>query len=129
LPFVAVNAVDSLEEGLRRGNAVDYGLTAGFYGDDEAELEAFLRGAEAGVLYANRRSGATTGAWPGYQTFCGWKGSGVDSKGGLGPYTIPRYMREQSLTIMHEGAWDDMRAGMEKAWARMHDAFTKALKR
>ena len=43
---------------------------------------------------------STTGAWPGYQTFCGWKGSGVDSKGGLGPYTIPRYMREQSLTVM-----------------------------
>jgi 1-pyrroline-5-carboxylate dehydrogenase len=101
LPFVAVNPVDSLEEGLRRGNAVIYGLTAGFYGDDEAELETFLRSAEAGVLYANRRSGATTGAWPGYQTFCGWKGSGVDSKGGLGPHTIPRYMREQSLTIMH----------------------------
>ena len=51
-----------------------------------------------GVRY--RRSGATTGAWPGFQTFCGWKGSGVDSKGGLGPWTIPRYMREQSLTIM-----------------------------
>jgi 1-pyrroline-5-carboxylate dehydrogenase len=101
LPFVAVNAVDSLEEALRRGNAVDYGLTAGFYGDDKTELETFLRTAQAGVLYANRRSGATTGAWPGYQTFCGWKGSGVDSKGGLGPYTIPRYMREQSLTIMH----------------------------
>jgi 1-pyrroline-5-carboxylate dehydrogenase len=100
LPFVSVNAVDSLEEGLRRGNSVVYGLTAGFYGD-ETELERFLEGAEAGVLYANRRSGATTGAWPGYQTFCGWKGSGVDSKGGLGPHTIPRYMREQSLTIMH----------------------------
>lgn len=100
LPFVAVNPVDSLEEGLGQGNAVIYGLTAGFYGD-EAELDMFLRKAEAGVLYANRRSGATTGAWPGYQTFCGWKGSGVDSKGGLGPYTIPRYMREQSLTVMH----------------------------
>jgi 1-pyrroline-5-carboxylate dehydrogenase len=99
LPFVSVNAVDSLEEGLTRGNAVIYGLTAGFYGD-EAELETFLSRAEAGVLYANRRSGATTGAWPGFQTFCGWKGSGVDSKGGLGPHTIPRYMREQSLTIM-----------------------------
>jgi 1-pyrroline-5-carboxylate dehydrogenase len=99
LPFVSVNAVDSLEEGLRRGNAVVYGLTAGFYGD-ETELQTFLDKAEAGVLYANRRSGATTGAWPGYQTFCGWKGSGVDSKGGLGPYTIPRYMREQSLTVM-----------------------------
>lgn len=99
LPFVSVNAVDSLEEGLTRGNAVKYGLTAGFYGD-EAELETFLTSAQAGVLYANRRSGATTGAWPGFQTFCGWKGSGVDSKGGLGPWTIPRYMREQSLTIM-----------------------------
>jgi 1-pyrroline-5-carboxylate dehydrogenase len=32
----------------------------------------------------------------GVQSFCGWKGSG----GGLGPFTIPRYMREQSLTIM-----------------------------
>jgi chromosome segregation ATPase len=28
-----------------------------------------------------------------------------------------------------EGAWEDMRAGMEKAWARVHDAFTKTLKR
>jgi 1-pyrroline-5-carboxylate dehydrogenase len=101
LPFVAVNPVDSLEEGLRCGNAVIFGLTAGFYSDDKAELDTFLNTAQAGVLYANRRSGATTGAWPGYQTFCGWKGSGVDSKGGLGPYTIPRYMREQSLTIMH----------------------------
>ena len=53
------------------------------------------------MLYANRRSGATTGAWPGFQTFCGWKGSGVDNKGGLGPWTLPRYMREQSLTLMH----------------------------
>ena len=68
--------------------------------DAKSELEKFFRSAEAGVLYANRRSGATTGAWPGFQTFCGWKGSGVDGKGGLGPYTIPRYMREQSLTNM-----------------------------
>ena len=58
---------------------------------------------EAGVLYVNRRTGATTGAWPGVQSFCGWKGSGVDGKGGLGPFTIPRYMREQSLTIMRGG--------------------------
>jgi len=26
---------------------------------------------EAGVLYVNRASGATTGAWPGYQSFGG----------------------------------------------------------
>jgi hypothetical protein len=34
-------------------------------------------------------------------SFRGWKGSGVDGKGGLGSYTIPRYLREQSITIMH----------------------------
>jgi 1-pyrroline-5-carboxylate dehydrogenase len=52
------------------------------------------------VLYANRRSGATTGAWPGIQTFCGWKGSGVSNKGGLGPFYLPQFMREQSRTIL-----------------------------
>ena len=30
---------------------------------------------EAGVVYVNRRAGATTGAWPGVQPFGGWKGS------------------------------------------------------
>lgn len=59
----------------------------------QKEIDLFLARAEAGVLYVNQRSGATTGAWPGYQSFCGWKGSGVDGKGGLGPYAIPRYMR------------------------------------
>jgi 1-pyrroline-5-carboxylate dehydrogenase len=102
LPLLSVQPFDRLEEAIERGNSVLYGLTAGIYTEDKEELDCFLRSAEAGVLYANRRSGATTGAWPGYQTFCGWKGSGVDSKGGLGPYTIPRYMREQSLTIMHK---------------------------
>lgn len=103
LPFLSVQPFDDLKDAISRGNSVVYGLTAGFYSQDQKEIDQFLATAEAGVLYVNRRSGATTGAWPGYQTFCGWKGSGVDSKGGLGPYTIPRYMREQSLTIMHAG--------------------------
>jgi 1-pyrroline-5-carboxylate dehydrogenase len=102
LPFLSVQSMESLSDGIAQGNAVIYGLTAGIYSEDEKELEQFFRTAQAGVLYTNRRSGATTGAWPGFQTFCGWKGSGVDGKGGLGPYTIPRYMREQSLTIMRK---------------------------
>jgi len=32
------------------------------------------------VTYANRPQGATTGAWPGYQAFGGWKGSGNTGK-------------------------------------------------
>src|SRR2546430_7290992 len=39
-----------------------------------------LDNAEAGVMYVNRPQGATTGAWPGYQAFGGWKGSGSTGK-------------------------------------------------
>jgi len=55
---------------------------------------------EAGVLYVNRRTGATTGAWPGVNSFCGWKGSGITGKGGCGPYYVQQFMREQSRTQM-----------------------------
>ena len=100
LPFLVGRPCDGLDAGLAEGNAVLYGLTAGVYTKDKAELELFFNRAEAGVLYANRRSGATTGAWPGIQTFCGWKGSGVTNKGGLGPFYVPQFMREQSRTVM-----------------------------
>jgi 1-pyrroline-5-carboxylate dehydrogenase len=103
LPLVTVRRFVDFAQALADGNAVDYGLTAGIYSDDAAELETFLETAEAGVLYANRASGATTGAWPAIQTFCGWKGSGVTGKGGLGPYYLPQFMREQSHTIMGGG--------------------------
>jgi 1-pyrroline-5-carboxylate dehydrogenase len=102
LPFLSVQACVSLDEGFTRGNRSDYGLCAGLYSENPREIERFLRRAEAGVLYVNRRTGATTGAWPGVQSFCGWKGSGVAGKGGLGSFTIPRYMREQGLTIIRD---------------------------
>lgn len=100
MPFVAIRGVDGLEAALAEGNNVAYGLTAGIFTRDAAELQYFLDHAEAGVLYANRASGATTGAWPGAQPFCGWKGTGVSGKGGLGAYFLPQFMREQSQTIM-----------------------------
>ncbi|CAN5707740.1 L-glutamate gamma-semialdehyde dehydrogenase [soil metagenome] len=100
LPFLVVRGFDDFEAGIAEGNDVMYGLTAGVYTRDEAELSYFLDRAEAGALYANRRSGATTGAWPGIQSFCGWKGSGVSHKGGLGPNYLQQFMREQSHTVM-----------------------------
>ena len=100
LPFLTVQRFTALDDALAQGNAVNYGLTAGIYTNDSRELARFLERAEAGVLYANRASGATTGAWPGIQTFCGWKGSGTTSKGGLGPFYLPQFMREQSRTII-----------------------------
>ena len=100
IPFMSVLAFDDLGEAIADANSSSYGLTAGVYTRDEAELDLFLGTIEAGVLYANRASGATTGAWPGFQTFCGWKGSGITGKGGLGRWYVPQFMREQSHTIL-----------------------------
>ena len=99
-PFTAVHAVDLLEEALRLSNASVYGLTAGIYSADEADVERFLEGIEAGCLYVNRRAGATTGAWPGVQPFGGWKGSGSTGKAALGPWYVAQFLREQSHTIV-----------------------------
>jgi 1-pyrroline-5-carboxylate dehydrogenase len=81
-------------------NAPAYGLTAGIFSEDQAELDRFLDEIQAGVVYVNRRAGATTGAWPGTQSFCGWKSSGSTGKGGLGPYYLAQFMREQSRTVV-----------------------------
>jgi 1-pyrroline-5-carboxylate dehydrogenase len=100
LPFVTVTRVASLDEAIAEANAPVYGLAAGVFTEDEAEKERFLDEIQAGVVYVNRRAGATTGAWPGTQTFCGWKSSGSTGKGGLGPWYLPQFMREQSRTIV-----------------------------
>jgi 1-pyrroline-5-carboxylate dehydrogenase len=99
MPFMSILPFDDLGEAIADANRSAYGLTAGVYSNDQAELDRFLNTIEAGVLYANRASGATTGAWPGFQTFCGWKGSGITGKGGLGSWYVPQFMREQSHTI------------------------------
>jgi 1-pyrroline-5-carboxylate dehydrogenase len=99
-PFVTVTAVEGFDAALAEANAVDYGLSAGIFTGDDREKERFLDEIEAGVVYVNRRSGATTGAWPGVQSFCGWKASGSAGKGGLGPWYLPGFMREQSRTVV-----------------------------
>jgi 1-pyrroline-5-carboxylate dehydrogenase len=98
LPFVAVMPVGSLDEAITRANDTEFGLTAGFFSQDEAEVERFFNEIQAGVAYVNRRAGATTGAWPDVQSFGGWKGSGTSGTGGGGPWYLRQYMREQSRT-------------------------------
>ena len=97
LPIATVAKVSSLEQAMQLANDVDYGLTAGFYGSPE-ETEWFFQNIQAGVTYANRPQGATTGAWPGYQPFGGWKGSGSTGKNAGGHYYLPLYMHEQIQT-------------------------------
>jgi 1-pyrroline-5-carboxylate dehydrogenase len=100
LPFVLVEPFDTLDEAIGLANDVPYGLTGGIFSGKQEEIEQFMERAEAGVLYANRKTGATTGAWPGVQSFCGWKGSGSTGKGGCGPYYVSQFAREQSQTRM-----------------------------
>ena len=102
VPFVAVSPVDSIDEGLKLANQTEYGLTAGFYSQDRAEIQKFLDNIQAGVVYVNRRAGATTGAWPGMQPFGGWKGSGTSGKAGGGLHYVQQYLREQSQTVIDD---------------------------
>lgn len=100
LPFLAVAPVDSLDQALAEANATEYGLTAGIFTEDEGEIEQFFDTIEAGVVYANRAGGATTGAWPSCQPFCGWKGSGSSGKGALGHRYVPLFLREQGRCVV-----------------------------
>lgn len=97
VPIVMMAAVPDKEAGMQLTNDTTLGLTAGFYGDP-LETEWFFDNIEAGVTYANRPQGATTGAWPGYQPFGGWKGSGNTGKGIASFYYLAQYLREQSQT-------------------------------
>jgi len=98
-PILMVARVADLREGVARANDSTLGLTAGCYGNDE-EVRYFLDHIEAGVTYVNRPQGATTGAWPGYQAFGGWKGSGSTGKAIGSFYYLPLYLREQSQTVV-----------------------------
>jgi 1-pyrroline-5-carboxylate dehydrogenase len=99
LPILMVQRVSSNEEAMQLANRSSLGLTAGFYGASD-EVGWFHEHIEAGVTYANRPQGATTGAWPGYQPFAGWKGSGNTGKAIASFYYLPQYMREQSQTVV-----------------------------
>lgn len=99
LPILMLHRVKDLDEGIRHANDSELGLTAGVYGS-KADVAEFLERIEAGVTYSNRAAGATTGAWPGYQPFGGWKGSGNTGKAIASFYYLAQYLREQSQTVV-----------------------------
>ena len=96
LPITFIGEVDGLGHALDVANGTEFGLTAGIFSEDESEIERFFNGIEAGTVYANRRAGATAGAWPGVNPFGGWKGSASTGAGAGGPHYVQQFMREQS---------------------------------
>ncbi len=117
LPISTIGKVSNLDEAMQIANNVNYGLTAGFYGS-LAETDWFFDNIEAGVTYANRPQGATTGAWPGFQPFGGWKGSGASGKNGGGYYYVQLYMHEQIRTLVKHAALKSNGKAMVKRAAK-----------
>jgi 1-pyrroline-5-carboxylate dehydrogenase len=100
VPITAIAPVLSLDEALELANRSEYGLTAGIFSEERDEIREFFNRIQAGVTYANRRAGATTGAWPGINPFGGWKASGSTGRGTGGPYYVQQFMREQSRVLI-----------------------------
>lgn len=101
LPVLAVLKVNSVEEAVEHINKSEYGLTGGIFTNSQKEMEYYFDNVEAGVIYANRTRGASTGAVVGSQPFVGWKMSGISGKGTGSYYYLQQFMREQSQTIAH----------------------------
>jgi 1-pyrroline-5-carboxylate dehydrogenase len=99
VPITTIGKVKNLDEAMQQANSVNYGLTSGFYGAED-EVDWYFDHIQAGVNYVNRPQGATTGAWPGFQPFGGWKGSGSTGKNGGGRYYLLQYMHEQIHTLI-----------------------------
>jgi 1-pyrroline-5-carboxylate dehydrogenase len=99
LPITMLQPFKNLDQAMELANNTSYGLTAGFYGSED-EANWFFENIEAGVTYANRPQGSTTGAWPGFQPFGGWKGSGSSGKNAGGHYYLQLYMHEQVHTLI-----------------------------
>jgi 1-pyrroline-5-carboxylate dehydrogenase len=98
VPILCIIEYESFGKALKQCNETQYGLTAGIYSTNKKEIETFVDNVEAGVVYANRSRGATTGAMVGCQSFGGWKASGTSGKGTGGPYYLSQFLREQSQT-------------------------------
>ncbi|MBI2075187.1 MAG: aldehyde dehydrogenase family protein, partial [Candidatus Harrisonbacteria bacterium] len=100
LPVLVVQTYrGGISEAVEVANGTEYGLTAGLMSQDENEIAYFEEHMDAGVLYVNREAGATTGAWPGKQSFGGWKNSGIMTQFGVcGPDYLLNFVRNQSRT-------------------------------
>ncbi|MDE1825749.1 MAG: aldehyde dehydrogenase family protein [Candidatus Micrarchaeota archaeon] len=100
IPFLCISTFKAMDEALTKANDTEYGLTAGFYSNKRGEINAFLGGIQAGVVYVNREISATTGAIVGLHTFVGWKGSGLTGKGTGSRFYLQQFMREQSQSVV-----------------------------
>ncbi len=100
LPFLVIDTFKNFDDALAMANDVPYGLTAGLYSQKKSEISQFVKRIQAGVIYINRETSATTGAIVGLHTFVGWKSSGLTGKGTGSRFYLQQFMREQSQAVV-----------------------------
>ena len=99
LPFLCIRTFDNFDEAIKLSNKTEYGLTAGIFSEDKKQIEEFFEKIQAGTVYANRASSATTAALVQSQPFVGWKHSGSTGKGAGGENYLQQFMRAQTQTL------------------------------
>ena len=99
LPFLCIDQYENFDEAIKLANDTEYGLTAGIFSEDKKQLEEFFDKIQAGTVYANRASSATTAALVQSQPFVGWKHSGSTGKGAGGENYLQQFMRAQTQTL------------------------------
>ncbi len=99
VPILSVEGYKDFDEALKMANDVKFGLTAGLYSKRKKEIDRFTSRIQAGTVYINRQTSATTGAIVGLHTFVGWKGSSMGGKGSGSKFYLQQFMREQSVSI------------------------------
>ena len=98
LPILCVSKFEKFDDAIRLANDTDYGLTAGIFSKNQDTIDKFFGYIQAGVLYANRTSSATTAALVSSQPFVGWKDSGISGKGAGGENYLQQFLRAQTQT-------------------------------
>jgi RHH-type proline utilization regulon transcriptional repressor/proline dehydrogenase/delta 1-pyrroline-5-carboxylate dehydrogenase len=92
---VARYRADRLDEVLESIHGTGYGLTLGVHSRIDATVERIVERLSVGNVYVNRNM---IGAVVGVQPFGGHGLSGTGPKAG-GPYYLPRFATEQTVTI------------------------------
>jgi len=99
LPLLCIETYDDFDEAIVLANKSEYGLTAGIFSTDKNQISEFFEKIQAGTVYANRESSATTAALVQSQPFVGWKGSGITGTGAGGEYYLQQFLRSQTQTL------------------------------
>jgi len=98
LPILYVDKFETFDEAIKLANDTEYGLTAGIFSENKQELEKFFNEIQAGTVYANRGTSATTAALVQSQPFVGWKNSGNSGRGAGGEQYLQQFLRAQTQT-------------------------------